>query len=44
MAQLDGTLNALETTLEADTLASLNEIFPPPAPNGPKPAPEAYAW
>jgi aryl-alcohol dehydrogenase-like predicted oxidoreductase len=21
-----------------------NDLFPPPAPNGAKPAPEAYAW
>ncbi|MES9538383.1 aldo/keto reductase [Actinomadura sp. NPDC000600] len=42
--QLDGTLRALEITLAPETLTTLNKIFPPPAPNGPKPAPEAYAW
>ncbi len=42
--QLDGTLRATELTLDADTLATLDEIFPPPGPNGAKPAPEAYAW
>ncbi|MEV4006871.1 aldo/keto reductase [Actinomadura sp. NPDC049753] len=44
MDQLDGTLRALEIDLDPRTLARLDEIFPPPAPNGPKPAPEAYAW
>jgi NDP-hexose 2,3-enoyl reductase len=44
MDQLDGTLRALQITLDANTLARLDEIFPTPAPNGPKPAPEAYAW
>ncbi|MFI0454381.1 aldo/keto reductase [Actinomadura sp. 6N118] len=42
--QLDGSLRALEITLDDDTLAKLDELFPPPAPNGAKPAPEAYAW
>ncbi|MES4903460.1 MULTISPECIES: aldo/keto reductase [unclassified Streptomyces] len=42
--QLDGTLRALEITLDDGTLAELDRIFPPPAPNGAKPAPEAYAW
>ncbi|HEV2088094.1 MAG TPA: aldo/keto reductase [Cryptosporangiaceae bacterium] len=42
--QLDGTLRATELTLDAATLARLDEIFPPPGPNGAKPAPEAYAW
>ncbi|WP_433222933.1 aldo/keto reductase [Microtetraspora malaysiensis] len=42
--QLDGTLRALQIRLDGDTLAKLDEIFPPPAPNGAKPAPEAYAW
>jgi NDP-hexose 2,3-enoyl reductase len=41
---LDGTLRALEITLDNGTLARLDEIFPPPAPNGAKPAPEACAW
>ena len=44
MDQLDGSLRALEITFSADTLARLDEIFPAPAPNGAKPAPEAYAW
>ncbi|GAA4511971.1 aldo/keto reductase [Actinoallomurus oryzae] len=42
--QLDGSLRALRITLDDDTLAMLDELFPPPAPNGAKPAPEAYAW
>jgi aryl-alcohol dehydrogenase-like predicted oxidoreductase len=42
--QLDGSLRALQITLDDDTLAKLDELFPPPAPNGAKPAPEAYAW
>ncbi|MGQ0840313.1 aldo/keto reductase [Actinokineospora sp.] len=42
--QLDGSLRALAITLDADTLAKLDELFPAPAPNGAKPAPEAYAW
>ncbi|MGW5354064.1 aldo/keto reductase [Streptomyces sp. NPDC004031] len=42
--QLDGTLRALQITLDGDTLAKLDEIFPSPAPNGARPAPEAYAW
>ncbi|XVQ06527.1 aldo/keto reductase [Spirillospora sp. CA-255316] len=41
---LDGSLRALEITLDDGTLARLDELFPPPAPNGAKPAPEAYAW
>jgi len=43
-AQLDGSLRAVDIKLEADTLAKLDELFPAPAPNGSKPAPEAYAW
>ncbi|MFI7462523.1 aldo/keto reductase [Nonomuraea sp. NPDC049377] len=43
-AQLDGSLRAAAITLDADTLARLDELFPPPGPDGPKPAPEAYAW
>jgi len=39
MAQLDGSLRALEITLSPETLARLDEIFP-----GYKPAPEGYAW
>jgi NDP-hexose 2,3-enoyl reductase len=42
--QLDGSLRALAITLDGGTLDKLNELFPPPAPNGAKPAPEAYAW
>jgi len=42
--QFDTSLRALEIKLDDKTLASLDEIFPPPAPNGAKPAPEAYAW
>ncbi|MEV2271266.1 aldo/keto reductase [Nonomuraea africana] len=41
--QLDSSLRALEITLD-DGMAKLDELFPPPAPNGAKPAPEAYAW
>ncbi len=41
MEQLDGaSLRALELTLDADALATLDEIFPGPG----GPAPEAYAW
>ncbi|MER5223671.1 aldo/keto reductase [Streptomyces flaveus] len=42
--QLDGSLRALQITLDDGTLAELDELFPPPGPNGAKPAPEAYAW
>jgi NDP-hexose C3-ketoreductase / dTDP-4-oxo-2-deoxy-alpha-D-pentos-2-ene 2,3-reductase len=41
---LDGSLRALDLELDGDTLARLDELFPPPGPNGSKPAPEAYAW
>ncbi len=41
---LDGSLRALDITLDATALAKLDELFPPPGPNGAKPAPEAYAW
>jgi aryl-alcohol dehydrogenase-like predicted oxidoreductase len=44
MAQLEGSLRALDIKLDADTLAKLDDLFPPPGPNGAKPAPEAYAW
>jgi NDP-hexose C3-ketoreductase / dTDP-4-oxo-2-deoxy-alpha-D-pentos-2-ene 2,3-reductase len=44
LAQLEGSLRALDIELDADTLAKLDELFPPPGPNGAKPAPEAYAW
>ena len=40
MEQLDGSMRALEITLEEDALARLDEIFPGPG----GPAPEAYAW
>jgi NDP-hexose C3-ketoreductase / dTDP-4-oxo-2-deoxy-alpha-D-pentos-2-ene 2,3-reductase len=43
-AQLDSLLRAVAIKLDAEVLARLNELFPPPAPNGAKPAPEAYAW
>ena len=39
-AQLDGVQHALDLTLDAATLAKLDELFPGPG----KPAPEAYAW
>lgn len=41
--QPEGSLPALRITLDDDTLATLDEIFPAPAPDGAKPAPEAYA-
>lgn len=44
VAQLDGALRATSITLDAPTLDKLDELFPPPGPNGAKPAPEAYAW
>jgi aryl-alcohol dehydrogenase-like predicted oxidoreductase len=37
--QLDGSLRALQISLEQETLDRLDEIFP-----GPGPAPQAYAW
>ena len=39
MEQLDGSLRAMEITLDDDTIQKLNEIFP-----GHKTAPEDYAW
>jgi NDP-hexose C3-ketoreductase / dTDP-4-oxo-2-deoxy-alpha-D-pentos-2-ene 2,3-reductase len=42
--QLDSSLRALTIDLDDSTLARLDELFPPPGPNGAKPAPEAYAW
>jgi NDP-hexose C3-ketoreductase / dTDP-4-oxo-2-deoxy-alpha-D-pentos-2-ene 2,3-reductase len=42
--QLDGSLRALEISLDEATLGALDELFPSPGPNGTKPAPEAYAW
>jgi aryl-alcohol dehydrogenase-like predicted oxidoreductase len=42
--QLDNSLRAAELKLDADVLGKLDELFPAPAPNGSKPAPEAYAW
>ncbi len=44
MEQLDGALRATEIELSGETLDQLDDIFPAPAPNGSKPAPEAYAW
>ncbi|KDN83763.1 aldo/keto reductase [Kitasatospora cheerisanensis] len=44
VAQLDGSLPALDLELDADLLAELDRLFPPPGPNGGGPAPEAYAW
>jgi NDP-hexose C3-ketoreductase / dTDP-4-oxo-2-deoxy-alpha-D-pentos-2-ene 2,3-reductase len=44
IAHLDGSLRALDIKLDTDALAKLDELFPPPGPNGAKPAPEAYAW
>ena len=38
--QLDGTLRALDVTLDDDALTRLDELFPGPG----GPAPEAYAW
>jgi len=38
--QLDGSLRALEVTLDEETMGKLDEIFPGPG----GPAPEAYAW
>ncbi|MGH3796233.1 MAG: aldo/keto reductase [Pseudonocardiaceae bacterium] len=42
--QLDDSLRAVELSLDAEVLARLDELFPPPGPNGARPAPEAYAW
>jgi aryl-alcohol dehydrogenase-like predicted oxidoreductase len=42
--QLDGSLRSTEITLDSDVLAKLDDLFPAPGPNGPHPAPEAYAW
>jgi NDP-hexose C3-ketoreductase / dTDP-4-oxo-2-deoxy-alpha-D-pentos-2-ene 2,3-reductase len=42
--QLDGSLRALQITLDDGTLTKLDELFPLPTPNVAKPAPEAYAW
>jgi aryl-alcohol dehydrogenase-like predicted oxidoreductase len=44
VAQLDSSLRAIAVTLDAEVLARLDEQFPPPAPKGAQPAPEAYAW
>jgi aryl-alcohol dehydrogenase-like predicted oxidoreductase len=44
VAQLDSSLRAIAIALDAEVLARLDEQFPPPAPNGAQPAPEAYAW
>jgi NDP-hexose C3-ketoreductase / dTDP-4-oxo-2-deoxy-alpha-D-pentos-2-ene 2,3-reductase len=40
--QLDASLNALEVELSDDTLARLDELFPPVGQGGP--GPEAWAW
>jgi aryl-alcohol dehydrogenase-like predicted oxidoreductase len=40
LEQLDGSMRALDLTLDEDTLQRLDEIFPGPG----GPAPEAYAW
>jgi aryl-alcohol dehydrogenase-like predicted oxidoreductase len=45
--QLNGSLQALEITLDAEALKAIDAIFPPVGlwpENGSKPAPEAYAW
>ena len=42
MEQLDGALRALELTLSEETLATLDELFPPIGNGGP--GPEAWAW
>jgi len=42
MEQLDGALRAVELTLSGETLASLDELFPPIGDGGP--GPEAWAW
>jgi NDP-hexose C3-ketoreductase / dTDP-4-oxo-2-deoxy-alpha-D-pentos-2-ene 2,3-reductase len=42
--QLDGSLRAPQIHLDGEVLTRLDELFPPPGPNGAKPAPEAYAW
>jgi aryl-alcohol dehydrogenase-like predicted oxidoreductase len=42
--QLDNSLRAVELKLDDEVLTKLDELFPAPAPNGSKPAPEAYAW
>ncbi|AEW99731.1 aldo/keto reductase [Streptantibioticus cattleyicolor] len=42
--QLDSSLRSLELTLDDGFLAQLERLFPPPGPNGARPAPEAYAW
>jgi NDP-hexose 2,3-enoyl reductase len=43
-AQLNSLLRAVAIKLDVEVLARLDELFPPPGPNGVKPAPEAYAW
>jgi aryl-alcohol dehydrogenase-like predicted oxidoreductase len=40
LEQLEGSMHALELTLDEATMAKLDEIFPGPG----APAPEAYAW
>jgi aryl-alcohol dehydrogenase-like predicted oxidoreductase len=40
LEQLEGSMRALEITLDEGTMQRLDEIFPGPG----GPAPEAYAW
>jgi NDP-hexose C3-ketoreductase / dTDP-4-oxo-2-deoxy-alpha-D-pentos-2-ene 2,3-reductase len=42
LAQLDGTLGAFDVELSDETLAKLDELFPPVGNGGP--GPEAWAW
>jgi aryl-alcohol dehydrogenase-like predicted oxidoreductase len=44
LAQLDNSLRSVEIKFDEKTLATLDELFPAPGPNGAQPAPEAYAW
>jgi aryl-alcohol dehydrogenase-like predicted oxidoreductase len=44
LAQLEGSLRALEIKLSQETLDRLEEIFPGPGKGHGLPAPEAYAW
>ena len=42
MAQLDAAVGAFDVTLDSETLARLDELFPPVGKGGP--GPEAWAW